>query len=208
MTFVTRNGFLWPEADEYCHDAVFTEGQLSLERVYERVTNFGAVIQAGGNCGVWPWLMASKFRAVYTFEPDRDNFTCLARNACQPNVFAFRAALGAGNEAPTSLFGNPDNCGAYQVVGSGDIPVLTVDSLRLADVGLIYLDVEGFEGPALVGAEATIKRCQPIIAVEAKGLDVRYGWSPNLVPNVMRDFGYKEVDRFGRDVVYAPEVQK
>ena len=204
MGFIQVNGFLWPEKDVYCRDAVFAEGQISLERVYERVTNWGSCVQAGGNCGVWPWLMASKFRAVYTFEPDRDNFTCLARNACQPNVFPFRAALGAGNEAPTGLFGRPENCGAYQIVGSGDIPVITVDSLRLPDVGLIYLDVEGFEGPALIGAEATIARCKPIIAVESKGLEERYGWSVTLVPDVMRLFGYAEVDRFGRDVVYAP----
>ena len=204
MTFTEINGFQWPAADKYCGAAVFAEGSVSLERVYPRVTQWGSVVQAGGNCGVWPWLLSSKFGAVYTFEPDADNFTCLARNTPMPNVYKFRAALGDGREARTALFGDPENCGAYMVRGTGTIPVLTIDALRLNDCGLIYLDVEGFEGPALLGAQQTILTCRPIIAVEAKGLEERYGWSPTMVPELLVDgFKYAEVDRFGRDVVYA-----
>ncbi|HLQ78564.1 MAG TPA: FkbM family methyltransferase, partial [Terriglobia bacterium] len=46
------------------------------------------------------------------------------------------------------------------------IPVMTVDSLRLARCNLIKIDIEGMEPQVLSGARRTIERLRPFIFVE------------------------------------------
>jgi FkbM family methyltransferase len=47
-----------------------------------------------------------------------------------------------------------------------EVEVVTLDSLGLRDVTAIKLDAEGAEAEVLRGAEATLRRCQPILSVE------------------------------------------
>ena len=49
--------------------------------------------------------------------------------------------------------------------------------LRLRDIGLIKIDVEGFELHALQGAEPTIDRCRPVLYVENDRPENRRRWS-------------------------------
>ncbi|TLZ00439.1 MAG: FkbM family methyltransferase [Gammaproteobacteria bacterium] len=67
--------------------------------------------------------------------------------------------------------------------------VQSIDHLcRTSEIGIIHLDVEGYETPALEGALETIRRCRPIIIVETKPADA---WlKANLAP-----LGYKAGDR-------------
>jgi len=53
---------------------------------------------------------------------------------------------------------SPQNCVPVQKIA--------IDTLELARVDLIKLDVEGMETEALAGAAQTIARCQPIVLVE------------------------------------------
>ncbi len=47
-----------------------------------------------------------------------------------------------------------------------EVDVVTLDSLDLADVTAIKLDAEGAEAEVLRGAEATLRRCRPVLSVE------------------------------------------
>ena len=69
------------------------------------------------------------------------------------------------------------NVGTLCVVEEDDdqttlqIPVVTIDSLRLESLRLLKLDVEGQELAALNGASETIERLSPIVSVELLNLD-------------------------------------
>jgi len=199
--FETVNGYLWPAEDRGCRAVAF-DWASDLDIAYEHVTNWNAVIQAGGNCGVWPKLLAERFGTVYTFEPDPLNFHCLARNCDELNIVKMQAALGVEGK-PIKMRGARNNCGALQVDEGGPIPVVAIDSLHL-DCGLIYLDIEGCEGRALEGARETIARCRPVIAIENKGLSRYYGASKDEIEQMVLDMGYEVVARPHRDVVFVP----
>ena len=58
-------------------------------------------------------------------------------------------------------------CGLGIGTGGLNVTVKTLDSFNYENVGLIKLDVEGFEEFVLRGGEETIGRCKPIIYLEA-----------------------------------------
>jgi FkbM family methyltransferase len=157
-------------------------------------------VQAGGNTGVWPKEMAKEFRYVYTFEPDADNFACLATNCQEENIFKFQAALGCAH-GMMDLHRDPRNAGAHYVKQGDSFPVMRIDDLHLANCDLIQLDVEGFEYQAVMGAMATIDRCSPVIMVEDKGLSDKYDIPKGGVLRLLSDKGYKVVADPHRDFV-------
>jgi FkbM family methyltransferase len=167
-------------------------------------------IQAGGCYGVWPVYYAGMFQSVITIEPEPVNYKCLVQNTSHlPNVRCINAALWSGVE--TVGMGLPkrmhNNSGAYYIeIGKGKIPAVSIDSFAyesgvwpsfnsgLFDVDLLALDVEGAEYPALVGAVETIERDRPVIILEDKGHDTRYGGN-SAVEFLCCDLGYRVVDR-------------
>lgn len=203
-----ERGLLWPAYDEKCARVVFKMAS-DLSVIMRYVKQPRVVVQAGGNCGVWPRTLAPMFGEVHTFEPDPMNFTCLQHNTRElGNVHRYNVGLGA--ERMRAVMDTPshetDNCGALQVVPAdvGGVQIITIDSLELPIVDLLYLDIEGFEIPALLGAAETIKQCKPIIALEDKGLSTRYGYEQGDVVEILNRMGYRVVERIHRDVVFAP----
>jgi len=198
-----ERGFLWPREDVGAAAAVFRT-RTDLDAAYKHCAKFDVAVQAGGNCGVWPEAMGLKFKTVYTFEPDPVNFRCLCSNAPAENIIKLNAALGFGR-GTIGLTSRPDNCGALQVDGAGSIPTLRIDDLGLGDCDLIYLDIEGFELPALMGAAVTIGLHRPVIAVEDKGMSERYGVKVGEIEEWAREtIGYQVIERVNRDLIMAP----
>lgn len=207
--FRFERGLLWPDYDEKCAAVVFKMAS-DLDVILKLVAGRDTVVQAGGNCGVWPRALAPYFKRVITFEPDPANFTCLLHNTRGlPNVTQFNYALS--DEVGRGVMDTPDhetnNCGALQFVPTdgGGIPTMRLDSLRVTPCDLLYLDIEGFELFALKGAYETIDRCRPVIALEDKGLSDRYGYAKGDVVAYLQDaHNYRVVQRIHRDVVLAP----
>jgi len=208
------NGFRWPAYDTECAAVVF-DSIPDLERAIGYCPQKRTVIQAGGNCGVWARHLADIFNAVWTWEPDPLNYHCLAFNTVhRKNVFCVNAALG--DRPSNMLMQAPElnNCGALQldqpaVAGAlHTVPVETLDSYgkeQLGHVDLIYLDLEGYELHAIAGALRLIDRCQPVIAVEDKGLSERYGVARGDVIRYIQDnFNYEVCDQYARDYVLRP----
>lgn len=205
MRTVDVNGFMWPEDDVHCKGAIFAS-LSDITIVCNHVRDFRICVQAGGNCGVWPKKLSKRFGAVYTFEPDPLNFHCLVNNCPEKNIIKLQAAVGH-DASPVGLIGRKENIGAHQVEGFGAYPVIAIDELNLPSCGLMYLDIEGYEGEAIDGAMDTIERFKPIIAIENKGHSDKYGISPKGLEKRIISLGYKVVDRPHRDTVFAPEDQ-
>ena len=165
------------------------------------------VIQAGGNVGVYPREFAKRFKTVLTFEPHPENFECLRANCAGiPNIEASNCALGEemGERAFSVPKGKSDM--GHVVLGSGT-PVIAIDSLDLHHLDFICLDLEGFEWPALKGAERAIKLHRPHIVVEIAGhfAKERYGYTYPEMFDWLRVHGYtvKEILK-GKDWLACP----
>ena len=152
-------GFWWPDSDKDCNPAVLKE-VYKIDLLDKYLKQKRVVVQAGGNVCVFPRKLAESFGAVYTFEPDAENFNCLARNCPESNIIKFQTALGSNHEQIRVGVSRPDlknNCGAYQVISEGITPTMMIDDLELPACDLIYLDIEGYELFALQGGYHTIE---------------------------------------------------
>jgi FkbM family methyltransferase len=185
------DGLWWPDFDARCRNAVVSECAAAMPVVLPLVKEKRVCVQAGGNVGVYPLALAKVFDHVITFEPDADNFDCLAENVALENVILNYAALGATAGMCGILRIDTDNCGSHKTLPGTVVPVQTIDSLSLDQCDLIWLDIEGAEADAIQGALATIEKFSPIIVLEEKGLGPKAD-----IP------GYSRVMRIGNDTVY------
>lgn len=195
----------WPPSDVKCKAVVF-EWSKDLAIVYRHCRNFRTAIQAGGNMGVWPWLLAKKFASVVTAEPELECLFHLRENLKGvENVTVLPYALGAAPGTGKIAY-VPGNLGAQWVEPGDAFEIVAIDSLARGNVDLIYLDIEGFEMAALLGARETIARDRPTIVVEDKGLSEKFGYKKGDIEKWLgAEFGYKVVARPHRDVVMVCE---
>lgn len=166
---------------------------------FKNIKKYDAVITAGANLGLYVRMYAKRFKKVYAFEPEWLNFHCMSFNNPYDNVIKIQAALGhehtfCNMKKPTDL-----NVGMHHIseINTGLIPVLTIDSFNFQECDLIQLDVEGFEYPALIGAQKTIIKHKPVIVIERPNKDVL---------NFMNHYEYEHQSNTGHaDVVFVPK---
>lgn len=195
------DGVFWPSRDKLGRTYI-VPSLRDARRLIARCENHRVAIQAGGNVGLWAKELAKHFETVITFEPDKLNFSCLELNCLEQNIEKHNAALG-NILCRKGLYRDPSNCGAHAVVDGDEFNVVTIDSLELEQCDLIQLDVEGYELYALQGAEKTIKKHHPVICIEIKSLGMQFGISDGEVVSWLESFGYEQVQKMGRDVVFA-----
>jgi FkbM family methyltransferase len=189
-------------------------------------------VQAGANLGIWPKMLIDDygFHTVIAFEPDETNFKCVQANLeaklTLGEVVLIRAALGAqpgkarwsraSEHKPGWHKIAPDHCATKFV--DGEVDVTTIDLLvpEHADVHFIALDVEGYELPALQGAEQTIARCRPVVLFEDLGRSESesfkkksgraYGYDDGSVQRWLAERGYVKVAEVKNDEVWAWKI--
>jgi FkbM family methyltransferase len=200
VSFETVNGFMWPAEDRHCRAIIFDHVH-QIERVMKHVKGRELCVQAGGNCGVFPKEFAKHFRSVHTFEMQADNFRCLQTNVPELNVDKYHAALGAKRGTVKAVLpeNEANNCGAFYMADGQESVLIMLDDLNLPALDLLYLDVEGAEGEVILGAKDTIEQFKPIIVIEDKGLDTRFGFRPALP--LLESMGYRIVEELGNDKV-------
>ena len=196
-------GWHIPDMDEKCFQAVM----LEVEKVFmiaPRCPMRRSCIQAGGNIGVFPKVLSKFFQTVHTFELDPENFKAMQLNCGKDSNIIMR------NAALTDFHGmvgvdhiKPDNIGAHQVKSGGDIHTVMIDDLGLEDLDLLWLDIEGSEHSALLGATKTLHDCSPIVILELKGLGQRYGYSDQQTFDLMESLGYKVSQKISRDYIFV-----
>lgn len=197
------DGWHVPADDKRCFGAVMVEaGQIS--HVVSKCKQRRTCLQAGGNIGIFPAALSRKFQTVHTFELDPDNFVALGMNISHIENIIYR------NAALTDFHGTvgvdrikPNNIGAHQVAKNGDIPTVMIDDLGLEDLDLLWLDIEGSEHSALLGATKTLHVCSPVVVLELKGLGMRYGYSDQQTFDLMESLGYKVSEKISRDYIFV-----
>lgn len=197
--------WLWPVEDIWAWKWLNKIGHFDLPiQISKFLSSTDLVIQAGGNCGLYPKQYSKIFNKVVTLEPDSRNFFCLCENVKEDNVIKYQKALGDKHSfvmLDTNPRWNETNTGALKISGDGTIEQITIDSLNLAP-SLIHLDIEGFEGPTLVGAQETIIKYKPLIVLETNGSGDEYGWPQEKIDNLLFSWGYKIIQKWDHDTVY------
>ena len=105
---------------------------------------------------------------VVAIEPMPENLEYLQRNVsvndCDKTRIIKAAVSDKKTKADAVRIGRKSQ---YKIQeGRGAIQVVTIDSLKLRDVRLIKMDVEGHEMAALKGAHETIKKYKPELFIE------------------------------------------
>jgi FkbM family methyltransferase len=126
-------------------------------------------VDIGAHVGTYSLGLATHCAGVHSFEcfPKTFNYLCanIAARELDLKITPHRTALGnkdgkvvytlrskdgASNTCLSSYTGNVDS--------TLDVPVTTLDSFNLTNVGLIKIDVEGLEKDVLEGAQDTLRR--------------------------------------------------
>jgi FkbM family methyltransferase len=154
----------------------FSENEIELFR--QCVRPGATVVEAGANMGVHTVALArlvGESGMVHAIEPQRIVFQTLCANVALnslTNVRCHHAAVGdkvGSILVPLLDFNQPNNFGGLALGGYEEgerVPLITIDSLRLARCDFLKIDVEGMELAALRGAEETIRRFRPLIYTE------------------------------------------
>ena len=193
-------------------DACFAESPVhgvpgQLTRMKAAVTyckDMRTAIDVGAHIGVWTTFLANKFKRVDAFEPVPENMYCLETNvAALSNVALWPVALGAASGV-VSMERHGENSGCWRVRGGTDARISRLDDFNFSGVDLIKIDVEGYEGCVLQGAEKTLAEFKPVVVIEENGLGKKFYGTEWVDPTtVLRKHGYRMRMRFNKDSLWC-----
>lgn len=128
-------------------------------------------IDAGANVGVYSYWIARAASKVVAFEPQPVLAKRLAGSGI-PGLTVHNVALSdatgvAELHVPRSSYHGIASLRELDVPAETvQVPLTTVDSYELSDVGFFKIDVEGHEEPLLHGAEETLRRSNASVYIE------------------------------------------
>jgi FkbM family methyltransferase len=185
-----------------------TEYIISLAELAEEATEQDMlVLDIGANIGCISQALEFSGFQVVSFEPQPEVF-----NVLQKNMLGICYNLGLGSKFETAKmpkirYDDKNNLGGMSIgsrgiLGTIDVEVRTLDSFNFENVGLIKIDVEGYEEEVLRGAVETIARCKPILYIEddraskSAGLhkfleELGYTWTEHNPPLYREDNFFK-----------------
>jgi len=108
-----------------------------------------------------------QYDSVYVFEPDPNNYDTIQKNIREKNLFnVYTYPLGVWENTTTMHFWSSMDSSAITEQGELQVEVTSIDEvLNGRRATFIKMDVEGSELKALHGAEATIKKYRPKLAI-------------------------------------------
>lgn len=192
----------WVLDDKNAFKLILRDWKECKEDFLRFVKKFDSVVQAGGNCGMYPRFYGNYFKNVYTFEPDNANFLALKEN-CQSTeattYHCYEFALGDKTDKVYLDTSCKINNGKHFIdpEKEGDIPQITLDSLNLLNCDLIHYDIEGYELNALKGSLETIKKYKPVIILEMH-------FAEKDILNFMKQINYRLVKKLRNDSIFLP----
>jgi FkbM family methyltransferase len=211
---------LWvPVGDPTTAPANINEWDQKGKRITDLCHGHNVVVQAGGNLGWFPIQLSAIFNTVISFEPVHTTYECMVRNVHdylgdKHNIIMENAGLSETPGNGTANVVLDHNCGATTVTddADGELRLTTIDEVysmsNFSACDLIWLDIEGMEKNALMGAKETINTYNPVVVVENKGLIPGFGGGLHgsiAFDNwIAEEFNYKKLTRMMRDDIYVP----
>lgn len=163
-------------------------------------------IDIGANVGLWTMELVDNFDHVHSFEPVPDFASCLHKNTKTNNYTLYPVALG-NKETMIDMIITPGNTGHSHIdpdsVGSGLVPMHTLDSFNFNNIDLIKVDCEGYEVPILHGAKQTLLRNKPIVIVEQQDHEYQQDMKDLPAVQLLEDWGMKRITNFNKDWVMS-----
>lgn len=201
-----------PDFDEHMPEIMPADGRYQFENLKTAVRyckTRRTVIDGGAHIGTWAKVFAEMFGRVIAFEPSADTFECLRHNVQAKNVEFRQQAIGRKpGRVRMTLEGfdgtlREKNAGSRYAVEGGDVERIAIDSLDLADLDLLKMDIEGSEVDALHGAKETLKRCRPVVLFENKAEWLRHGYKVKAPQIFLTKLGAVKFKRVGMDEVWG-----
>jgi len=179
---------------------------------FSKKVNSEILIDIGANIGFYSILSSSRFRQIYSFEPNERNFKVLKKNIENnklKNIKILNFGLGENEEIlmgnsntkgklfQTSGFTiNKDNKKGERVLVKKGDDVLQFKNKTLT----IKIDVEGFEFFVLMGLKSTLINNWCILQIEI--------WEKNNeeVHNFLKSLGYKMIISIDGDTYFSNKI--
>ena len=148
---------------------------------------------------------------VVTFEPQPWAFDCIKKTLKKNDIKNVRVINAGVSDKKGSIRFCSDASGSSSVCQERrpsdkwkevyDIPIITLDSLKLKNVSVMKIDVEGHELNALKGSKKTIQSSRPIMLLEV--------WSKrktrlNNVKKFLKEVNYRMEHISGDDYICFP----
>jgi len=129
------------------------------------------LIDAGASNGDTAAIFSREyaFRTIHAFEPENNNYTQLVRNITKfklSNVIPVH--MGLGDKKRKVRITSEEGQSHISSDGKQTVDMITIDEYvrnNNISVGLIKMDIEGYEWHALQGAMKTIKEQRPILLI-------------------------------------------
>lgn len=176
------------------------------EKSLKYVKNFGIAIDIGAHIGMWSKDLIEKFDHVIAFEPNPEYVEYYKYNLSDySNYTIHNVGLGAENkDAFLKDVSIDNNSGALQVSETTGIPIkiLRLDFFELTNIDYIKIDVEGYEQNVLLGAEQTLKRCRPVVILEANRNSKTFD-KKRSSKDILNKFGATLKEVCGKEQIYT-----
>ena len=205
MTIEKVNGFFVPANDVHINDwkagQPFTQNkclQKFLDYCENKNKKFNHILDIGAWVGTWSVAMNKYCGRIVAFEPDPLHYECLIKNVPE-DVETHQLAVG--QEQKMISLSKDNFTQSKRVIGEGTIPMITVDSLKMDDVDVIKIDVEGYEMEVLKGALETLKTTKYLM-IELNNNTKKYGSNNIDVENYLKELGFKVLMNHWPDKVF------
>ena len=199
------NGFWVPSDDVHLQDWKqnndFTQSKCLdkfLTFIEKNALKFNHVLDIGAWVGTWTMKINPFCGRVIAFEPDPLHYECLVKNVPEE---VETHQLAVGNDKKMISLSEDNFTQAKRVVGEGNIPMVTIDSLNFTDVDLIKIDVEGYEMEVLKGADKTLENVKYLM-IELNNNSKKYGSSNLEIEKYLRKKGFRVMIKAWPDVVW------
>jgi len=178
---------------------MFMKGTYEKELVEfcKRYLHGGIFIDIGANVGAYTLSLYPFASQVYAFEASRHNLRILKSNRKRnsiKNITVLHRAVHNTNNEIVALYVGQDS---MYCKGGGveNVKTITIDSfcddIKIKNVAVIKIDIEGNELKALQGARKTINRFKPIIICEFNaGTAKQAGFTMKELYDFIVSFGY------------------
>lgn len=152
---------------------------LAILRARNLLRQDAILLELGGNIGTQTiyFALSRAFRHILTVEPDPRNFrllqTNIAQNSLQDQITAINSAAGE-SEGALDFFLHRDNHGKSSALRQSDqdiaitVPVKPVTTIlgeaavAPEEIGLIWMDIEGYEPVAARSMQPLVERRTPL----------------------------------------------